>query len=629
MKLNKILYAVSLVGVLALGGCRDQFAKLNQDPSAVVTPEPSYLMAGAIKDFEPTGYLLWFYNAAYYSRWSQMCVPGAFSEESFGMGATGGQGSQSISMLRYRNDLQNYIKSIEGGQGFNAYASVCNVLAIYSGIFDSDINGYIPYSEAAMYRYGGTLTPKYDTVEELYKQWIADLDECIEIFTDNTQVFVSGEDKVFNGDLAKWAKLANSLKLKIAVRIYNNDANFAKSVAAAVAGSPVGYIDSIDDDFLFNKADAVTSGDGDVVYHFGDDTWQSSQMLASKNVIDFMLASKDPRVRFCYTKNGFNSKIVQAFIDEKRYDDVPESVRANIKLDAKGNFESWTGMGEPWVRYVGVPVVYNGSAEYEAYKKEFFVTGTRYNLSGDDGTKSYTPNSISHQEMVRGRVDFTLPTVPGITIQDTDDVPWYGLYLGAGEVNLYLAELSLLGASLPKSAEEYYTRGVVFSVLEYDKLAGLNKIPYYKTTYNYDPNEKSIELVDGEVDAMLATSNVQFTGDTQAKLEKVYLQELMHFTMQPNDQFVTARRSGYPKIGSTLLPFVKFKEVELTAIPRRFEISAPSPTDIMCDIKTKAYSDQGFTTGTAQSGVGHSSTTVLNTERLWQDKNAPQWGSPK
>ena len=123
---------------------------------------------------------------------------------------------------------------------------------------------------------------------------------------------------------------------------------------------------------------------------------------------------------------------------------------------------------------------------------------------------------------------------------------------------------------------------------------------------------------------MLATDAVKWDGS----IEKIYLQQLMNFTMMPNDQFVTARRSGYPKIGSNLLPFVKFDGIALEAIPRRFEFTAPSVTDIMYQIRMDNLKAQGFTTGTSQSGMGFASGTVLNTERLWQDKNAPQWGTP-
>ena len=207
---------------------------------------------------------------------------------------------------------------------------------------------------------------------------------------------------------------------------------------------------------------------------------------------------------------------------------------------------------------------------------------------------------------------------------DNDDVPWWGMYLGAGETNLYLAELAQLGA-ISGNAKNFYERGVTLSVQEWDKVAGKNKIPYYGTTYGYDPLEASIELKDGEIEAMLATDAVKWDGS----LEKIYLQQLMNFTMMPNELYATARRSGYPKVGSRYLPMVKFANMELAGIPRRFEFSEPAPTDIMHDIRMESLKEQGLTPGKNQSGMGHSSTTVLNTERLWQDKSAPQWGSGK
>ena len=224
--------------------------------------------------------------------------------------------------------------------------------------------------------------------------------------------------------------------------------------------------------------------------------------------------------------------------------------------------------------------------------------------------------------MVIGRYDFTLPTLPGgPVIQDLDDNPWYGMYMSTAEVNLYLAEFKLLGANLPKTAQEYFSKAVRASVEEYDRLAALNKIPYYGKTYNYDPNEAVIDLKESEIDAMMANADYQLTGDAALDLEKVYIQQLLHFTMYPNDQFVTVRRSGIPKEGSSLIAWQNFApEVLNNAIPRRFEVSAPSPTDLMYQILIDAYKSQGFTPGSGQEG------TLLNSERVWQDINAPQFG---
>jgi hypothetical protein len=227
--------------------------------------------------------------------------------------------------------------------------------------------------------------------------------------------------------------------------------------------------------------------------------------------------------------------------------------------------------------------------------------------------------------MIIGRYyNFKLPKAPGESVtQETDPRIWYGMYFGAGEANLYLAEFKLLGANLPLTAAEYFEKGITASVQEYDKLASLNQIAYYGKTYSYDPFEVSIELKDGEIATMLANQDYQLTGDADLDLEKVYLQQIINFTMYPNEQFVTARRSGLPKFNSTLVERVDYKDVPVTNIPRRFDTGNPSKTDLMYDILLKAYSDQGFTL----SAPGSNETAILNSERVWWDKNNPQWGA--
>ncbi len=625
MKANKIFIALSLITVVGLTSCRDQFAELNQNPAAVTTADPSFLLTKAQLAFETNDYTFWFYNHRLFNNFSQMGSGGSFQESSYGDQLSNINGQTNyITMLSYRNEILKYVEANEKPDQY-AYAAMCGVLAIYTAIYCIDISGDIQYTEASLYRNGGPLTPKYDKVADLFPLFVDELNEYIDIFKSPDQVAVAKQDIIYNGDLKKWAKLANTIKLKIAVRLIAQDSAKAGSIAKEALGNAVGLIDSIDDAFIFHKADASTGGD--LAYQTGN-SLSGYMGGSSKNVIDFMVAARDPRVRFFYTKNGFNSKIIQEFIDEGKKDDLPPFVLDNINLDGDGNFESYK-LGEPWCRYVGRPIVWNPSAEYDAMSGIYFDTGSRYELKKDGASKGYGLFSAVNEEMVRGRVDFTLPTIPGgPVLQDNTDVPWWGLYLGAGETNLYLAELSQLGL-ISGNAKSYYERGVTLSVQEWDYVASMNKIPYYGAAWvaarPYDPLEASIELKDGEIDAMLATDAVKWDGS----MEKIYLQQLMNFTMMPDESFVTARRSGYPKIGSKLLPYVKFAAIDLTAIPRRREFSEPSITDIMYDIRMASLRDQGFTPGTNQSGTGYTSNSVLNTERLWQDKSAPQWGGGK
>lgn len=626
MRKLKYIVAGLLGGLLFITtSCSDDMADINSNPSQVVKPDISYLFSQSVIEFEPSGYLLWYYNAPMTFNWSQMGVPTSGFTPNYTLStATGDQGLQYIKVLRYVRDIA-YVRSSMTAAESAKYANIAacaDVLLVYLGIFDTDMYGDIPFTEAANARYGGTLTPKYDKVADLYTLWLQTLDDAVSTLTTATdQTFPSRQDVVYKGEASQWAKLANSLKLKIAARLISQDRTRALSIASTVASSSAGVLDGANDDFVFNKANSITSGDGDKVYHWSNDFLESTG--SSQRVVDFMLKNKDPRVRFFFRKNSFNSKVVQAFFDNNK--DIPAYVLANVDYttdgDGKKTFVAWKGMGEPWVRYYGLPVQMDAGLNPAVYG-DYFDYSNRCKLTIGDAVKTFTPFSMFQQEIVIGRLDFTLPTIPGgPVIQDLDDNPWYGMYMSTAEVNLYLAEFKLLGASLPKTAAEYFDKALAASVTEYDKLARLNKIPYYGKTYGYDENEEVIDLQSGEIAAMAANTDYQLTGDVALDLEKVYLQQMIHFTLYPSDQFVTARRSGCPKNGSTLINRENHApNVANNAVPRRFEVGVPSPTDLMYQNTMDAYESQGFTPGTAQAG------TLLNAERVWQDINAPQFG---
>ena len=127
-------------------------------------------------------------------------------------------------------------------------------------------------------------------------------------------------------------------------------------------------------------------------------------------------------------------------------------------------------------------------------------------------------------------------------------------------------------------------------------------------------------MCEGEIDQLMQHAAYQLSGNTLDDLEKVYLQQIIHFTLQPIDLFVTGRRSGCPKFGSSLIAREDYaaNQVPVTYYPRRTAVTEPSPTDLMYDNTMSAYEYQGFST---VPGNG-----ILNSERVWQDKNAPQWG---
>lgn len=232
--------------------------------------------------------------------------------------------------------------------------------------------------------------------------------------------------------------------------------------------------------------------------------------------------------------------------------------------------------------------------------------------------------------MINGRTYTSASQVEAATLPDdsytftTQNRPWYGMYLSAAEVNLYLAEFAMLN-NQESQAKTYYDKALAFSVQSYNELAKDNQVAYYSNVqgcFGYDSNEGSIDLKDGEIATMMSNDKYAFTGTAAEKLEKIYLQELIHFTLYPNEVYVTARRSGYPSYNSTILPRKSYANVPASSIPRRFPTGAITDDDLAADVKKAAYAAQGLTV--TSSGMYNS---VLATERLWPDKNAPEWGS--
>lgn len=619
MKKYQYLTSLLLAGSsLFMTGCQDDFAELNQDPSTITEGNIPYLFSKGIVQFEPSSYTYWFYNANQMYQWSQLMVSNSGVNSTTFDGGTN-PGMYSIDVLKFANEIK-YVRSQmpeEESTSYELYSAAMDVIVAYMGIWDTDFTGDIPHTEAAQALHGGTLTPKYDRVAELYDLWLANLDNAIATLTKDTDfTIIANQDPIYGGKTDKWAKLANSLKLKIAARLINQDKAKAIQIAEQVASASCGVMNGTEDDFIFNKS--LDTSNGDVTYHWNNAVLQSQAV--SKQLADFLLENKDPRIRFVFKKNDWNSKVVELFFKAGKEKQIPhyimEKVDYTVGSDGKYVFNDWKAPGEPWVRYHGLPTAFDAGQQAGKYGDWFnYSVNCKY-----DDNYTYMPFSMFQEEMLRGRITFTLPVAAGDpVIQDKEQQPWWGMYMTTAEVNLYLTEFKLLGANLPSSASDYFAKAVRASVEEYDRLANLNKIPYYGKTYDYDPKEAVIDLQPGEIEALLNNADYKLTGDKAKDLEKVYIQQLMHFMLSPIDSYVTARRSGVPMIKSDILAREDYTAngYPTSKIPRRMALSAPSPTDLMYNLIQQSYKDQGFSVGSGD---------ILNSERLWQDQDAPQWG---
>jgi hypothetical protein len=107
----------------------------------------------------------------------------------------------------------------------------------------TDAFGPIPYSQVG----NGQDVVGYDSQESIYADFFKILTEATTVLSQNPgkTAFASG-DVIYGGDLGKWLKLGNSLRLRAAIRISKKSSGIARTQAEAAIAAPGGLITTFD-----------------------------------------------------------------------------------------------------------------------------------------------------------------------------------------------------------------------------------------------------------------------------------------------------------------------------------------------------------------------------------------------
>ncbi len=104
---------------------------------------------------------------------------------------------------------------------YDNYFAIAKIMKTYYLQTIVDLYGSIPYKEA--FQGQENTTPKYDSDSDVYKLLIAELEMAIELIDQQHEdtADVSKTDIIFHGDMAKWKQLANTVKLRMLLRMSN------------------------------------------------------------------------------------------------------------------------------------------------------------------------------------------------------------------------------------------------------------------------------------------------------------------------------------------------------------------------------------------------------------------------
>lgn len=168
------------------------------------------------------------------------------------------------------------------------YAFACMVRAI-TMLRVADCYGPMPYSKVKK----GNFYVTYDTEKQVYENILADFENAANILYNyhresNGNTPLGSNDPVFSGNYSNWAKLANSMRLRVAIRISAAYPDIAKENAEAAVSNEAGLIEANNDNAMMD------CGTQSNPYQLAAVSWGDLRINA--NIVDYMTGYKDPRM---------------------------------------------------------------------------------------------------------------------------------------------------------------------------------------------------------------------------------------------------------------------------------------------------------------------------------------------
>lgn len=228
-------------------GCTADYDKLNTDPTGLTSGDPGYILPYIQEQGSRMGsweyqvgdnlhtnlYAQYFANSAAYFNSGNYTFKSSWVTDGF-------WNSYYVGVLKQFKNVKEI--ATERPQYDNIY-QVMRIFTARCTAQTTDIFGDIPYTEAAM----GTSNAKYDSQKSIYADLFKELTEAVTNLNnhkdDPAQVKLgTTQDLVFQGNLSKWIRLGNSLRLRYAMRLTYVDAAIAKKEAEAALSAPGGLL---------------------------------------------------------------------------------------------------------------------------------------------------------------------------------------------------------------------------------------------------------------------------------------------------------------------------------------------------------------------------------------------------
>jgi hypothetical protein len=289
MKLIKLTSIALTAGLVISGvGCTkkiDEFGDINTNPAIVAEANTAALLTNVLSGM---GGEAWQVNPGLYA---QLYSETQYTEASryvriqpdYG-GYYSGALYDLVNIIKLNTNPETAAKQAVNGSNANQIATA-RILKAWYFLRVTDQWGDIPYFKAL--NFNGQIP--YDKQQDIYTDLFKELKEAIAQFDGGATV---KGDILLDGNIAKWKKFANSLRMIMALRLSSVDAVKGKAEFLDAMGASGGYLTTNADDIQL----VYPGGNYSSVFYSYYNITQRSDYAISKTVTDFMNPNGDRRI---------------------------------------------------------------------------------------------------------------------------------------------------------------------------------------------------------------------------------------------------------------------------------------------------------------------------------------------
>jgi hypothetical protein len=341
-KINILLFAL---GILFIGSsCSDDFGDMNTPSDAVEVVDPSYFFVNMVDGvYDNYQRNINLYPDFYSQYWANTVSSFESPRYEYVNGWIGNQWKEF-----YTDHLTEALAIIDQNSD-NEYAvnqvACAEIWVCYMWSRMTDTYGDIPYFDAG---YGESV--EYTSQEEIYYDLFERLESAVDALVDDDAQASYGEyDLVYAGDIDKWRRFGNSLRLRFAMRLSNVDATKAASEAAAAISGTGGLMASNDD------VAKVGMDDSRWYDYLNQMAWNWDNCRTSQTFTDYCYSEssvdEDPRtpIWLAYKVDGSNATKEEAGFDKytgvlNGYNTVPSDANTNgCSINLEGGYVDFVG----------------------------------------------------------------------------------------------------------------------------------------------------------------------------------------------------------------------------------------------------------------------------------------------